>query len=108
MGEQLAGFYLWKHMLWNFMLIGASGTILNYALYEWVFRALFLYLWGGTFIAWIMATFLVAFWNYYLNKRWSLKPDAQILKMKKAELLDLKAKVEGLLSGKFDRKGKRI
>jgi hypothetical protein len=108
LGKSLAAMYLWKPMLFNFMIVGASGTVLNWILYEFVFRNVLLFLWGGTFIAMVITTLLVFFWNYSLNKRWSLKPDAQIMKMKKHELMRLKDKIERLLSETFDNSGNRM
>lgn len=108
LGKSLAAMYLWKPMLFNFMIVGASGTVLNWILYEFVFRNILLFLWGGTFIAMVITTLLVFFWNYSLNKRWSLKSDAQIMKMKKHELIQLKDKIERLLSETFDNSGNRM
>lgn len=107
-GEKLAGLYLWKPMMFNFMLVGASGTVLSWLLYEGFFRVLLLSLPFGTFIGMVITTCLVFLWNYTWNKRWSLNSDAQILKMKKHELQTLRTKVDELLSKRFDEKGNRL
>jgi hypothetical protein len=96
-GDKLARLYLSKAMMFNFMLVGASGTVLSWILYEGIFRPFLSSLWGGTFIGMVITTLIVFLWNYTWNKRWSLKPDAQIIKMKKHELETLKAKIEKLL-----------
>jgi hypothetical protein len=96
-GDKLARLYLWKPMMFNFMLVGASGTILSWILYEGIFRPFLSSLFGGTFIGMVITTLIVFLWNYTWNKRWSLKTDAQIMKMKKHELETLKAKIQKLL-----------
>jgi len=96
-GDKLARLYLWKPMMFNFMLVGASGTVLSWILYEGIFRPVLSSLWGGTFIGMVITTLIVFTWNYTWNKRWSLKPDAQIMKMKKHELETLKTKIQKLL-----------
>jgi len=108
LGKRFAQMYLWKPMMFNFMLVGATGTFLNWILYELIFRNILVIFWGGTFIAMVLTTFLVFVWNFTWNKRWSLKPDAQIMKMKRDELQQLKSKIERLLSERFDRKGNRM
>jgi hypothetical protein len=100
-GRLLKGIYLWKPMMFNFMIVGASGTVLSWLLYEGFFRILLVDFWGGTFIGLTITTLIVFMWNYYWNKRWSLKVDAQIGSMTKQELLDLETKVKVALSQKF-------
>lgn len=96
-GDKLSRLYLSKAMMFNFMLVGASGTVLSWIIYEGIFRPFLSSIWGGTFIGMVITTLIVFLWNYTWNKRWSLKPDAQIMKMKKHELETLKAKIEKLL-----------
>lgn len=94
-------------MMFNFMLVGASGTVISWLLYEGIFRILFFPLPGGTFLGMVITTCLVFLWNYTWNRKWSLNSDAQIMKMKKHELQNLKSKVQKLLSQKFDESGNR-
>jgi hypothetical protein len=98
-GDKLARLYLWKPMMFNFMLVGASGTVLSWILYEGIFRPVLGSIFGGTFLGMVITTLIVFLWNYTWNKRWSLRPDAQIVRMKKDELETLKRKIEKLLSG---------
>jgi hypothetical protein len=65
-------------------------------------------MWGGTFLGMVIVTVLVFLWNFFWNKRWSLKPSSQVMGMKRSELLELKGKIEGLLSSKFDHNGERF
>ena len=96
-------------MLFNFMLIGATGMVLSWFLYEGVFRNLLLSLWMGTFLAMMITTLLVFVWNYFWNWRFSLSMDAQIYNMNRKELLALSDQVSlALLSQKFNHKGERI
>ena len=108
-GALFARLYLWRAMMFNFMLVGSTGLVISWILYECVFRALFLNLWGGTFLGMTITTTLVFFWNYALNKRWSLNSTAQIMGMKKAELETLRETINKLLLEKrFDANGSRI
>ena len=100
--------YMWKPMLFNFMIVGASGMILSWIIYEGFLRSLMVNLWGGTFFGMALTTFLVFLWNYFWNKNWSLGAHSQIMHMKKAELQELHERVKVLLKQKFDAKGKRI
>lgn len=106
-GKLLSRLYLWKHMLFNFMLIGATGTVLSWFLYEFLFRPNFVFF-GGSFLAFISVTALVFLWNYFWNWRFSLSMEAQVASMKKRELLELQEKVKAALSQDFDAKGDRI
>lgn len=106
-GKYLSRLYLWKHMLFNFMLIGASGTLLSFFLYEVVLRPRFLFF-GGSFLAFILVTLIVFCWNYFWNHLFSLSMEAQVASMKKQELLELQRKVKEALSQRFDAKGERI
>jgi hypothetical protein len=85
-GSQLARVYYWRPMMFNFMLVGASGTLLSYGLYEGIFRPALSPLFGGAFLGMVITTILVFLWNFTWNKRWSLNSRAQILKMDKKEL----------------------
>lgn len=106
-GKLLSRIYLWKYMLFNFMLIGATGTVLSWFLYEFIFRPV-LNFWGGSLLAMVCTTALVFLWNYFWNWRFSLSIEAQIASMKKSELLELQEKVAAALSQDFDHKGERI
>lgn len=97
-GKYFARLYLWKPMMFNYMLVGASGTVLSWFLYEGVFRALLVGLPFGTFLAMVIVTIIVYFWNFTWNKRWSLKVDSQIMSMKKKDLLEMKQKISERLS----------
>lgn len=106
-GSQLSRLYLWKHMLFNFMLIGATGTVLNWFLYEFIFRPNFVFF-GGSLLAFVCVTALVFLWNYFWNWRFSLSMEAQVASMKKNDLLGLQERVAAALSQDFDAKGERI
>lgn len=100
--------YMWNPMLFNFMIVGASGMILSWIIYEGFLRSLMINLLGGTFLGMAVTTFIVFLWNYTLNKNWSLGIYSQILHLKKLELQGLNERVKVLLKQKFDEKGKRI
>lgn len=106
-GKLLSRIYMWKHMMFNFMLIGATGTVLSWFLYEFAFRPSFNFF-GGSFLAFICVTFIVFIWNYFWNWRFSLSINAQVASMKKDELLGLQEKVAAALSQDFTAKGERI
>ena len=89
----------------NVMIVGATGMILSFLLYEGFFRRLLVSMWGGTFLGMLITTLLVFFWNYFWNKHWSLSIDAQVYSMTKGELNDLRQKIKGLLKSKPDHKG---
>lgn len=91
----------------NFMIVGASGLILSFLLYEGLFRILLVPFWGGTFIGMFITTILVFFWNYLWNRHWSLSIDSQLLAMKKGELKVLQGKIQALLNSSFDHEGRR-
>jgi len=107
-GKYLVNLYLWKPGMFNYMLVGASGTVLSYLLYEQLFRVLLSPMWGGTFLGMVIVTVLVFLWNFFWNKKWSLKPSAQIMGMKRTDLLELKDRIEVLLTQKFDHNGDAI
>jgi hypothetical protein len=107
-GEQIAKFYLWKYMLFNYMMVGASGVFLNWFVYEILIRPFVFRFWGGTFLGVTLTAIIVFYWNYTWNKRWSLKTDAQVMAMNKIQLMDLQEKITVLLKQKTDAKGKRI
>jgi hypothetical protein len=108
LGAPIAGIYLWKPMMFNYMLVGATGTVLNWFLYEIIVRPLVYWFWGGTFLGVTLVTICVFLWNFTWNKRWSLKTDAQMMAMTKQQLLNLKEKAEVLLIQKRDFNGKRV
>lgn len=107
-GKKLQELYLWKPTMFNYMLVGASGSVLSYLLYEGLFRVLLLPYPGGRYLGMVITTVIVYFWNYSWNRRWSLKPTAQIQGMKRNELLELNDQIEVLLKSKFDAKGERV
>ena len=100
--------YMWKPMLFNFMIVGASGMILSWIIYEGFLRSLMVNFLGGTFFGMLITTFLVFLWNYTWNKKWSLGIHSQIMHMNKHELLELHERLKVLLKQKFDHKGERI
>jgi hypothetical protein len=108
LGKYLSRIYLWRFCTFNFMIVGASGMLLSYLLYEGIFRIFMSPYPGGLFLGMMVTTILVFFWNFFWNKKWSLGINSQILTMKKDELELLNAKVERLLKQKFDHKGERI
>lgn len=81
------------------MLVGASGMVLSWLLYELLFRPLTL---GYTFIGYIAVTVIVFCWNYLWNKNWSLSLESQIKGMTEGELLNLKYSIEALLDDKLN------
>ena len=107
-GATISRIYLWRYMMINVMIVGATGMILSFLLYEGIFRSLLIGIWGGTFLGMIITTLLVFFWNYFWNRHWSLSIDAQLYSMTKGELTVLQAQIKGLLKSKFDHKGRRI
>jgi hypothetical protein len=107
LGNGVCRFYLWQFMMFNFMIIGATGVILNFVLYEGFFRTLLMNLWGGTFLAFIITTTIVFLWNYLLNLKWSLNISAQIMKMKKQDLLALRENIDKILEKKFHASGSK-
>jgi hypothetical protein len=104
LGEQFAKFYLWKYMLFNYMIVGATGTVLNWFLYEIIVRPLVYWFWGGTFLGITLVTICVFYWNFTWNKRWSLKTEAQVMTMNRDHLLNLQEKITWLLHRKPERK----
>lgn len=107
-GSYLSRIYLWRFCTFNFMIVGASGMLLSYLLYEGFFRTVMISFPGGLFLGMMITTILVFCWNFIWNKKWSLGINSQILTMKKAELQELQEKVDALLSQKFSHKGERI
>lgn len=107
-GCYLSRIYLWRFCTFNFMLVGASGFLLSWLLYEGFFRIVFSGFPFGTLIGMLITTVLVFLWNYFWNKTWSLGINSQILVMKHHELTELNAKVSQLLKEKFDHNGERI
>lgn len=82
--------------------------IINYMLYEGIFRRILVFFWGGTFVAMLITTLLVFFWNYLWTKHWILSVKSRLLGMDKVELELLRDKINMLLESKFDEKGNRI
>jgi len=107
-GCQLSRIYLWRFCTFNFMIVGASGMLLSYLLYEGFFRLFMSPFPGGLFMGMLFTTALVFIWNYFWNKKWSLGINSQILTMKREELWDLQMRVDQLLKQKFEHKGVRI
>lgn len=107
-GKLLSRFYLWRFCTFNFMIVGASGMIIQFLLYEGVFRMILGSFFGGTFLAMLITVFIVFMWNYVLNRHWSLGINSQIITMKKGELEEIQEKVKALLAQKFSHKGERI
>lgn len=108
MGKHAARFYFWKPMLFNYMLVGATGTFLNWFIYEMMIRPLVYCFWGGTFLGVTITTILVFFWNFTWNKRWSLKTDSQVMAMDYFQLRRLQEKIQLLIAEKRDFNGKRV
>jgi len=96
-GALFARLYLWRAMMFNFMLVGSIGLVISWILYEVIFRNIFFNLWGGTFLGMTVTTTLVFLWNYILNKKWSLNTTAQIRSMKVEELETLRETINRLL-----------
>ena len=108
LGSFLSRIYLWRFCTFNFMIVGASGMLLSYFLYEGFFRIFMISFPGGLFMGMVITTALVFVWNYFWNKKWSLGINSQILTMKKNELQDLQLRVDLLLKQKFSHKGERM
>ncbi len=106
-GSWLSRGYLWKPSFFNFMIVGGSGVPLNWVLYEGLFRRILESFWGGTFLALTVTVILVFLWNYTWNKIWCFSPASQILQLKRDQLLELRDKIEVILSEKHDHKGER-
>lgn len=107
-GKYISQVYLWRFCTFNFMIVGASGMLLSYFLYEGFFRIFMSPYPFGLFSGMLITTVIVFFWNYFWNKKWSLGISSQILIMRKDELQKLHEKVGILLKQKFDYKGERI
>jgi len=108
LGSRISQIYLWRYMMFNSMFIGATGMVLNFLLYEGIFRRILVVFLGGTFLAMVITTFLVFMWNYVWARQWSLSVKSQLLSMNKDELAALREKIDALLKSKFDDEGKRI
>jgi putative flippase GtrA len=70
----IAELYIKHYRLWNFMVVGASGTVLNWLLYEGIFRPLFHF---ATLIGMVISTFIVFYWNYFWNKVWTFRSEVK-------------------------------
>lgn len=82
--------------------------VLNFLLYEGIFRRILGFLWGGTFMAFVITTLLVFFWNYLWTKNWIFSIKSQLLSMNRKELELLRDRIEILLASKFDENGERV
>ena len=107
-GKLLSRLYLWRFCTFNFMIVGAIGMIIQFVLYEGIFRLMLKGFWGGTFLGMLITVFVVFMWNYVLNRHWSLGINSQIITMNKGDLLELQEKVKALLAQKFSHKGERL
>jgi len=67
LGFSCASFYLKRQRMFNFMIVGASGCLLGWALFNG-YRIVF-----SEVIAWIFTTLCVFFWNYFWNESWTFK-----------------------------------
>lgn len=99
-GSQVASAYAWKPMMFNYMLVGASGTILSWILYEGITRPLVSGFWGGTFIGMVFVTIIVFLWNFFWNRKWSLRVTSQLLKLSRKDLLTARSLIDYLLEQK--------
>lgn len=91
----LAKFYLWRSQMFNFMLVGASGCILGWLLFN-IFRLILVF----EFLAWVVTTLCVFMWNYTWNKVWSLNAFAQLNSMKIAKLEEMQERIAEILERK--------
>jgi hypothetical protein len=107
-GARISQLYLWRYTMFNFMIVGGTGMVLSFLLYEGILRRILIVLWGGTFLGMLITTFIVFLWNFFWNQYWSLSIKSQLLNMDHQELLDLHDQVMLLLNSKFDDEGKRI
>jgi len=103
-GSTISRIYLWRYMMFNVMIVGASGMILNFLLYEGIIRRIFVNFLGGIFLFFgmILSTLIIFFWNYFWNMKWSLSIDSQIYSMKKGELIELQEKIQKVLQSKAE------
>jgi len=107
-GARISQLYLWRYTMFNFMIVGGTGMVLSFLLYEGILRRILIVLWGGTFLGMLITTFIVFLWNFFWNQYWSLSIKSQLLNMDHQELLDLHDRVMLLLNSKFDDEGERI
>lgn len=113
-GSLISRVYLWRYSVFNSMIVGATGMIINFALYEGIIRNLVFLIWAssflglifpvhiGLFFGMVFGTVIIFFWNYYWQKRWSLSINTQLYSMKKRELLNLHRKIQKVLSSKYE------
>lgn len=101
-GSSISRLYLWRYNMINTMIVGATGTVLSFLLYELAFRNLMFIIWGGAFLGMIITTFIVFFWNYFWNRHWSLSINAQLYSMSKGQLIDVHQRIVGLLKTKYE------
>ena len=99
-GASLAKLYNWNFMMFNTMIVGATGTLLSYGLYEGMFRPALSVFFGGAFLAMVITTIVVFVWNFEFNKAWGLNFRAQIQKLKENELKEARYLIEERLGAK--------
>lgn len=68
LGMTLARFYLRRYRMFNFMVVGATGCIVNWLIFN-LFR-LFIPI---EFIAFLFAVLITFLWNYIWNEAWTFK-----------------------------------
>jgi hypothetical protein len=94
----VANMYVNSPMLYNFMVVGATGVFIN-----WIVFNLFRMLIGGgifEFIAFVGATLCTFMWNFVWNKKWALNIHSQLLKLSVEELENVGAEVNDILNTK--------
>jgi len=101
-GSYLSQVYLWRYTMINTMIVGATGTIIYFLLYEGIFRNMMFIIWGGAFLGMLITTFIIFFWNYFWNRHWSLSINAQLYSMSKGELMDLRLTALKVLKSKLE------
>ncbi|MHA1829064.1 MAG: GtrA family protein [Candidatus Heimdallarchaeaceae archaeon] len=69
---KIGSLYKWKFRLWNFMLVGALGTIT-----QWIWFNLFRLIIPIEFLAFIAAVLCQFMINYQLNKIWVFRNENQ-------------------------------
>lgn len=68
LGFTLARFYLLRHRMFNFMLVGGTGTIVSWLLFN-MFRMII----PIEFVAYVTTVLCTFLWNYVLNESWTFK-----------------------------------
>jgi hypothetical protein len=108
----LANWYAKAPMLFNYMIVGASGTILSWVLYEGIFRPLavltmapILGMGLSTLIGVTVNTLCIFMWNFIWNRKWSLNYKNQILKMTTKELYSARDFISEIIFEIEDKEG---